>query len=203
MKLFVERTLPMMDPLAAQPQFSPFEKMPRVVTLSVCGFWEQSMFEAMSLTWACAWEKTLIAEIYRPSAEFLSVPEFQPQVQAVLDAVAQPGKRWCARDRSARKTLADLTQDLAPADTLMRLAGNSGRQAAAGNQRVEGKRFGGGGKGREPIPPPQTPTPNPIGKNGRGRPAGSPLCIWWTLSFGGAAKAKKSVPPVQGVGRGV
>ena len=55
MKLFVERTLPMMDPLAemAETGGSPhrFEKMPRVVTLSVCGYWDQVMFQALSLTW--------------------------------------------------------------------------------------------------------------------------------------------------------
>ena len=56
------------------------------MTLSVCGFWEQSMFQALSLTWRMCLGGGLIAEIYRHSSEFLSVPEFQPQVQAVLDA---------------------------------------------------------------------------------------------------------------------
>ena len=92
MKLFVERTLPMMDPLAEMGEAGGtphrFDKMPRVVTLSVCGFWDQSMFEALSLTWRMCLGGDLIAEIYRHSSEFLSVPEFQPQVQAVLDALS-------------------------------------------------------------------------------------------------------------------
>ncbi len=64
MKLFVERTLPMMDPLAEAPEAGGvphrFEKMPKVVALSVCGFWEQAMFEAMSLTGRCVWAGILL-----------------------------------------------------------------------------------------------------------------------------------------------
>ncbi|MDO9070113.1 MAG: hypothetical protein Q7V36_01165, partial [Deltaproteobacteria bacterium] len=126
MKLFVERTLPMMDPLAEMGEAggSPhrFDKMPRVVTLSVCGFWEQSMFEALSLTWRMCLGGDLIAEIYRHSSEFLSMPEFQPQVQAVLDAVAQAGEEVVRQGQVSPATAAALTQDLAPADTLVRLS---------------------------------------------------------------------------------
>ena len=96
--------------------------MPRVVTLSVCGFWDQSMFEALSLTWRMCLGGDLIAEIYRHSSEFLSVPEFQPQVQAVLDALAQAGEEVVRQGQVSPETLAALTQDLAPADTLMRLS---------------------------------------------------------------------------------
>jgi len=82
MKLFVERTLPMMDPLAEMGEAggSPhrFDKMPRVVTLSVCGFWEQSMFEALSLT-----------------APLTSRP-----VMAATREGSQTGHPPCPRDRS-------------------------------------------------------------------------------------------------------
>ncbi len=126
MKLFVERTLPMMDPLAEAPEAGGvphrYEKMPRVVTLSVCGFWDQSMFEALSLTWRLCLGGDLIAEIYRHSAEFLSLPEFQTQARTVLDAVAQAGEEVVRQDRVTPETLAALTQPLAPADTLMRLS---------------------------------------------------------------------------------
>jgi multimeric flavodoxin WrbA len=126
MKLFVERTLPMMDPLAAAPEAGGvphrYEKMPKVVTLSVCGFWDQSMFQALSLTWRMCLGGDLIAEIYRNSAEFLSLPEFQTQAQMVLDAVAQAGEEVVRQGRVSPDTLAALTQPLAPADTLMRLS---------------------------------------------------------------------------------
>ena len=50
------------------------------------------------------------------------MPEFQPQVQAVLDAVAQAGEEVVRQGQVSPETLAALTQDLAPADTLMRLS---------------------------------------------------------------------------------
>jgi NAD(P)H-dependent FMN reductase len=136
MKLFMERTLPMMDPLAAMPEAGGvphrFENMPRVVTLSVCGYWEQVAFEALSLTWRLNMGGDLIAEIYRHSSEFLSMPEFQPQVQAILDAVAQAGEEVVRQGQVTPATMAALTQDLAPADTLARLSREFWSQGAAG-----------------------------------------------------------------------
>ena len=126
MKLFVERTLPMMDPLGAAPEGGGhphrFEKMPKVVALSVAGYWEQSMFQVLSLTWRMILAGDLIAEIYRHSSEFLSQPEFQTQAQAVLDAVAQAGEEVVRQGQVTPETMAALTQPLAPADTLMRLS---------------------------------------------------------------------------------
>jgi multimeric flavodoxin WrbA len=126
MKLFVERTLPMMDPLQEAPEAGGvphrFEKMPKVVTLSVCGFWDQVMFQALSLTWRMCLGGDLIAEIYRHSAEFLSLPEFQTQAQTILDAVAQAGEEVVRQGQVQPGTMAALTQPLAPADTLARLS---------------------------------------------------------------------------------
>ncbi|MHB9073939.1 MAG: flavodoxin family protein [Desulfobaccales bacterium] len=136
MKLFVERTLPMMDPLKEAPEAGGiphrFEKMPRVVTLSVCGFWDPAMFQALSLTWRMCLGNDLIAEIYRHSSEFLSVPQFQPQAQAILDAVAQAGEEVVRQGQVTPATIAALTQDLAPADTLARLLRELWSQGAAG-----------------------------------------------------------------------
>jgi multimeric flavodoxin WrbA len=126
MKLFVERCLPMMDPLAEAPEAGGvphrFEKMPRVVALSVAGYWDQSVFQPLSLTWRMSLGNDLIAEIYRNSSEFLSVPEFTTQVQPVLDALAQAGEEVVRQGKVNPETMAALTQPLAPADTLMRLS---------------------------------------------------------------------------------
>jgi hypothetical protein len=136
MKLFVERTLPMMDPLGDMPGETGnphrFENMPRVVTLSVCGFWDPEMFQVLSLNWHLILGKDLIAEIYRHSSEFLSMPEFQPRVQAVLDAVAQAGEEVVRQGQVSPDTLAALSQDLAPAETLERLTREFWSQGAAG-----------------------------------------------------------------------
>jgi hypothetical protein len=126
MKLFVERTLPMIDPLKKSPGTGGlplrFEKMPQVVTLSVCGAWDPAMFDALSLTWRMCLGGLLSAEIYRHSSEFLSMPEFQPQTQAILDAVTQAGEEVVGQGRVSPETMAALTQPLAPADILERLS---------------------------------------------------------------------------------
>ena len=50
------------------------------------------------------------------------MPEFRPQVQGVLDAVTQAGEEVVRQGQVRPETLAEITQDLAPADTLARLA---------------------------------------------------------------------------------
>lgn len=126
MKLFVERTLPMVDPLKATPDAAGaphrFENMPRVVALSVCGFWDPGMFQALSLTWQMFLGGDLIAEIYRNAAEFLTVPEFQTQARAILDAVAQAGEEVVRQGKVIPETMAALTQPLAPPEILARLS---------------------------------------------------------------------------------
>ncbi len=136
MKLFVERTLPMMDPLGETPEAggSPhrFDKMPRVVTLSVAGYWDQVMFQALSMTWRMCLGGDLVAEIYRHSSEFLSVPEFQPQVQAVLDAVAQAGEEVVRQGQVARPPWPPSPRTWPPPTPWRASPGNSGPKAAAG-----------------------------------------------------------------------
>lgn len=126
MKLFVERTMPMVDPLKASPEAKDvphrFEKMPKLVAVSVAGFWEQTMFDALSLTWRMCLGNDLIAEVYRHSSEFLSVPEFQVTVQPVLDALVDAGEEIVSQGKINPETMAAITQDLAPADILARLA---------------------------------------------------------------------------------
>jgi len=126
MKIFVERTMPMMDPLKEMPEAGGaphrFEKMPKVVTLSVAGYWEQTMFQALSLTWQMSLGPDLIAEIYRHSSEFLSVPEFQTAVQPVLDALVNAGAEVVRQGQVTPDTMSAITQPLAPPDLLARLA---------------------------------------------------------------------------------
>jgi hypothetical protein len=126
MKLFLERCLPMMDPSAAMPEGGGvpyrFEKMPRVVALSVAGYWDPVVFQALSLTWQMNFGRDLIAEIYRHSAEVLTIPELQPQTELVLDAVAQAGEEVATQGQVNPETQAALSQDLAPPETLARLA---------------------------------------------------------------------------------
>jgi len=116
MKRFMERTLPMFDPLGTVTGVRPFrfEKFAKVVVVSVCGFWEQSMFDALSLTVRRLFGPDLVAEIYRHSAEALAVPEIKPQVDQILAAVARAGEELVRDGRIKEETLAAVAQDLAP-----------------------------------------------------------------------------------------
>ena len=121
MKTFIERTMPMIDPLKINQEGAHpyrFEKVPKVAVVSVCGFWEQSMFEALSLTMRLMLGPDLVAEIYRHSSEALPVPELKSQVDKVLAATAQAGEELVRDGKVKEETLAAVTQDLAPASVM-------------------------------------------------------------------------------------
>ncbi|MCX5893807.1 MAG: flavodoxin family protein [Deltaproteobacteria bacterium] len=143
MKVFVERTLPMMDPLGEMPEGKGghphrFEKMPRVVALSVASYWDQAIFQALSLTWRMCLGRDLIAEIYRNSSEFLGMPEFQVAVRAVLDAVARAGEEVVRQGMVNPDTMAALTQPLAPAESFDKVAGEG--DSAVGRLLLQGRK---------------------------------------------------------------
>ena len=126
MKVFVERTLPMIDPLkveTAEGGFpARFEKVPKVAVVSVCGNFDQSMFQALSLTMRVIFGPGLVAEIYRNASEALTVPDLKPQVDKVLAATVQAGEELVRNGKIREETLAALTQDLAPAEVMMELS---------------------------------------------------------------------------------
>jgi multimeric flavodoxin WrbA len=121
LKTFIERTMPMVDPLGMNQEGGHpyrFEKVPKVAVVSVCGFWEQSMFQALSLTMRLICGPALVAEIYRHSSEALTVPELKSQVDKVLAATAQAGEELVRDGKIKEETMAALTQDLAPATVM-------------------------------------------------------------------------------------
>ena len=126
LKRFIERTLPMLDPLRmSTPEGGHpyrFEKVPKVAVVSVCAFIEQSMFQALSLNMRLIFGPDLVAEIYRHSSEALAVPELKPQVDRVLAAVAQAGEEVVRLGRIEEETMAALTQDLAPPAVMMEMS---------------------------------------------------------------------------------
>ena len=126
MKAFIERTLPMVQPVFVDEgghtgHPSRFG-IPRVVVISVCGFPEQAHFQALSLNMRMIFGDRLVAEIYRHSSEALTAPPLQPQVQQVLAAAAQAGEEVVRDGAVSQTTLDRLSQDLAPREELMRRA---------------------------------------------------------------------------------
>jgi hypothetical protein len=133
MKAFIERTLPMLEPIfidKGERTVHPWRMAdaPRVVALSVCAFPESYNFQALSLNMRMLLGPNLVAEIYRHSSEFLMVPLLQPQVEKVLAAVAQAGEEVVLQGRVSPATMAAVTQDLAPRETLIELANQFWRE---------------------------------------------------------------------------
>lgn len=127
MKTFIERTLPMLLPdfvdhgsRTGHPLR--VEGAPRIVALSVCAFPEPENFQALSLNLRMIFGRGLVAEIYRHSSEFMAIPELAPQVEAVLEAVAQAGKELVSVGRVEANTQAALSRELAPRDMLIKAA---------------------------------------------------------------------------------
>ena len=99
MSKFRERTLPAIQPFFEKSDdgktFHPLRhKIPAAVWLSVCGFPEESEFDALSdyLNRTRHKGETLAAEIYRSGAETITHPFFKEKATDVLDATKQAGR---------------------------------------------------------------------------------------------------------------
>ncbi|RPJ13776.1 MAG: hypothetical protein EHM30_11150 [Desulfobacteraceae bacterium] len=99
MGTFRERTLPAIQPFFEKTDdgktFHPLRhKIPAAVWLSVCGFPEESEFDALSayLNRTRHKDENIAAEIYRSGAETMTHPFFKEKAADVLDATAQAGR---------------------------------------------------------------------------------------------------------------
>jgi hypothetical protein len=140
MKSFIERTIPMLEPIftdMGDRTEHPFRvaRVPQIVALSVCGFPEQYNFQALSLNMRMIFGINLVAEIYRHSSEFLTVPPLQPQVEKVLAAVVQAGSEVVHHGRLSPDTMEAVTQDLAPRETLIQMANQYWREEVEKHER--------------------------------------------------------------------
>jgi multimeric flavodoxin WrbA len=126
MKNFLDRTVPIYDPSQELSEGEPilatrYGRMPRLVTLSVAGGWQPNTFEALSLTFKKSFGPHIVAEIYRNSSEFLDLPQFQARAGEIYQAAAQAGEEVVKLGKLQPATLAALTQDLAPPETMKQL----------------------------------------------------------------------------------
>jgi multimeric flavodoxin WrbA len=144
MKMFIERTLPMMEP-AMQSRgerthhFLRVPRVPQIIALSVCAFPEQDNFQALSLNMRMIFGPLLIAEIYRHSSEFLAIPQLASKVGEVLAAAVRAGEEVVRHGKVEPATLAALTQDLAPKELLINLANEYWNQEMARHQEAAEK----------------------------------------------------------------
>lgn len=93
-----------------------------MAVLSVCGNWDQSMFEPLSLTVRKLCGPDLVAEIYRTSSEALAVPELKPVAEQILAATARAGEELVRDGHIKEDTMAAVTRELAPGALMAEMA---------------------------------------------------------------------------------
>jgi multimeric flavodoxin WrbA len=116
MKTFMERTLPMLEPFFEQAEGvtrHPLRREPpKAVVLSVAGFPEMSVFDQLS-SWArIIFKDSLLAEIYRPAAEILTVPAFRGKARDILAAVEKAGHELTTDRRVSPANMDRIAQDI-------------------------------------------------------------------------------------------
>jgi multimeric flavodoxin WrbA len=118
MKAFVERTLPIVQPFLEQrgeKTYHPLRhEFPKAVFLSVAGFPEPAVFDQLSSWVHFLYSRSdkLVAEIYRPAAESMSVPIFSEKARNILDATRQAGRELVESSAVSSETMARVTQEI-------------------------------------------------------------------------------------------
>jgi multimeric flavodoxin WrbA len=124
LKMFIERTLPMVVPGGSPDQGGVsyrYERVPKVAVLSVCANPAMDTFRCLSLNMQMILGDLLVAEIYRHTSEAMMAPPLAAKVQEVLAAVARAGEELVREGKVSPETLAAATQDLAPPELIMQL----------------------------------------------------------------------------------
>ena len=108
MKAFIERTLPFLEPFFEQQDGRSMHPLrhtpPNAVVLSVAGFIEMSVFDQLSNYFQFLFgHQGLMAEIYRPAAESLTMDKAKKET--VLAATVQAGRELVNTRRVSAETL--------------------------------------------------------------------------------------------------
>jgi putative sterol carrier protein len=122
MKAFIERTLPVLEPFFIPTKgrtYHPLrQQAPKVVMLSVAGFPEDSVFDQLS-SWVnfiygsnSIHEGALVAEIYRPMAEALTVPYYKNIAKDILAATRATGQELVASQTISKETMSKITRPM-------------------------------------------------------------------------------------------
>ncbi len=118
MKAFIERTLPVLEPFLLRVDGKTFHPLrqnlnpPRSVVLSVAGFPEPSVFDQLSLYVNSLFGKGLLAEIYRPGAEMLTLPELAKTKKDILEATVQAGREIVQSGSICARAMERITQPI-------------------------------------------------------------------------------------------
>ncbi len=116
MKTFIERTLPASEPFllrrggrTSHPRRGNIRKS---LVLSVAGFPEIQVFGELSRYVNFLFRDGLLAEIYRPGAEMLTLPEFAEARKEILEAATRAGSEIVQSGKVAPATIETITQPI-------------------------------------------------------------------------------------------
>lgn len=117
MKAFIERTLPVVQPYfdrSGDATHHPLrQKPPKAVVLSVAGFPEASVFAQLTSYMNFLLGKLLVAEIYRPGAEMMTLPNLSETTKDILEATVQGGRELVQSMNISEATMARITRPIA------------------------------------------------------------------------------------------
>jgi multimeric flavodoxin WrbA len=115
LKAFIERTLPVLEPFFIRDKgrtSHPLRhKPPRVVALSVAGFPDDSVFDQLT-SYMNIFKGLVVAQIYRPGAEMLTMPFYKERASDVLAATEQAGKEIVESMSVSDETMARIRQPI-------------------------------------------------------------------------------------------
>jgi multimeric flavodoxin WrbA/putative sterol carrier protein len=123
MRIFIERTLPAAQPFFERSKGKTYHplryKVPASVILSVCGFPEESEFDALSefLNRTRHKDLTIAAEIYRPDAGSMTNPFLKDKINDVLNATKLAGRELVESMKISPETMEKIRQPLVEPQT--------------------------------------------------------------------------------------
>jgi len=130
MKAFIERTWPVMQPFFVKSADGRWvhpmrHESPKAAVLSVAGFAENGIFEALSNYANFLWGRSgkLVAEIYRPGAMFMTgLGPDNEKLADILGATEQAGRELVLNNCVLPETLARIQQPIADLEAAARAA---------------------------------------------------------------------------------
>jgi multimeric flavodoxin WrbA/putative sterol carrier protein len=123
MKTFIERTWPVCMPFFEKHSDGRWHhplrhRLPAAVVLSVCGFFNESAFGALSHYVNFMWGEKLIAEIYRPAAMNMTQRGLEDARDDILESTRQAGRELIESGTIASETMARITRRFADEETI-------------------------------------------------------------------------------------
>lgn len=129
MKTFIERTLPIAEPFFIKHNDETRHPLrhtpPKVVVISVAGFPEESVFDQLKSYMNYLFGDSLLAEIYRSTAELLPQSNISKKISNVLEATVQGGRELVESMKISPETMTRIKmpitdfESMAPLGNLM------------------------------------------------------------------------------------